>query len=183
MNSMQPCRSGSSRSNFKRSQSQNARTGSNRSEPIQKSGERLRKTKSLGDLKRSVTGHWNWQLETGSWSEVTLDQPIDLGIKRTPSGNQGKTAENYIINFIPASSSSGNSSFGKQSFIIKRNHRQLKPHILLHYWNMGLIWNRFFLPGRIDSSFDYIMRQIRASDCFKIFEIICEATSCSNDNI
>ena len=122
MSSIQLCRPGSSRSHFKRSQYQTARTDSNRSELIQKSTERLRKTKSLGDLKRSVTGYWNWQLETGSWSEVTLDQPIDLGIKRTPSGNQEKIIENYIINFIPASSSSGNSSFGKQSFIIKRNH-------------------------------------------------------------
>ena len=119
MDSTQPCHSGSSRSQFKRSQSQNARISYNNSELIQKSAERLRKTKSLGDLKRSVTGYWNWQLETGSWSEVTLDQPIDLGIKRTPSGNQGKILENYIINFIPASSSSGNSSFGKQSFTIK----------------------------------------------------------------
>ena len=117
MNSIQPCRSGSSRSHFKRSQSQNARTGSNRSELIQKSTERLRKTKSLGDLKRSVTGYWNWQLETGSWSEVTLDQPIELGIKRT--GNQEKIEKNYIINFIQASSSSIDSSFGKQSFTIK----------------------------------------------------------------
>ena len=122
MDSAQPCRSVSSRSQFKRSQSQNARISYNNSELIQKSAERLRKTKSLGDLKRSVTGHWNWQLETGSWSEVTLDQPIDLGIKRTPSGNQEKIIENYIINFIPASSSSGNSSFGKKSFMIKPNH-------------------------------------------------------------
>ena len=122
MDSTQPCRSGSSRSQFKRSQSQNSRISYNNSELIQKSAERLRKTKSLGDLKRSVTGYWNWQLETGSWSEVTLDQPIDLGIKSTPSGNQEKIIENYIINFIPASSSSGNSSFGKQSFMIKPNH-------------------------------------------------------------
>ena len=117
MNSIQPCRSGSSRSHFKRSQSQNARMDSNCSKLIQKSTERLRKTKSLGDLKRSVTGYWNWQLETGSWSEVTLDQPIELGIKRT--GNQEQVAENYIINFIPASSSSIDSSFGKQSFTIQ----------------------------------------------------------------
>ena len=120
MDSTQPCRSGSSRSQFKRSQSQNARISYNNSELIQKSAERLRKTKSLGDLKRSVTGHWNWQLETGSWSEVTLDQPIELEIKRT--GNQEKIEENYIINFIPASSSSGDSSFGKQSFIIRYSH-------------------------------------------------------------
>ena len=117
MDSTPPCRSGSSRSQFKRSQSQNARISYNNSELIQKSAERLRKTKSLGDLKRSVTGYWNWQLETGSWSEVTLDQPIELGIKRT--GNQEKIAENYIINFIPASSSSIDSSFGKQSFTIQ----------------------------------------------------------------
>ena len=117
MNSIQPCRSGSSKSHFKRSQSQNARTDSNRSKLIQKSTERLRKTKSLGDLKRSVTGYWNWQLETGSWSEVMLDQPIELGIKRKE--NQEKIEENYIINFISASSSSIDSSFGKQSFKIK----------------------------------------------------------------
>ena len=117
MTSIQPCRSGSSRGHFKRNQSQNVSTGSNRSELIQKSTDRLRKTKSLGDLKRSVTGYWNWQLETGSWSEVTLDQPIEVEIKRTQ--NQEKIEENYIINFIPASSSSIDSSFGKQSFTIR----------------------------------------------------------------
>ena len=85
----------------------------------------LRKTKSLCDIRRSNVGFWNWQLETGVWSEVMIDYPLQIQKNRIINSSNQKNVESLKINFISPSSS--NPSSGK---IL---HKVVLPELLIRY--------------------------------------------------
>ena len=67
----------------------------------------VRKTKTLDDVPNCQALFWNWQLETGMWSELTVDVPLETERKNTNSTERRKTDNPEITIVNPSSSSLG----------------------------------------------------------------------------
>ena len=65
----------------------------------------VRKAKVLNVVPISETMSWNWQLETGAWSEVNVNVPLEIERKKINATEQ-RNPESPEINIVNASSSS-----------------------------------------------------------------------------
>ena len=98
----------------------------------------FRKKNSLGDIRCSVSGFWNWQFETGTWKEIGLDFPRKRRKKRREkytrrqrsmmvcSPKTNPDLERFTLNFFEVSSATTRNTSGKTAFYLSIRNNHLK---------------------------------------------------------